>query len=164
MKIVNDSSKAINLMHEVSKWMKSAGLVDSEWWEPKNMNEKFMFKHAEPYEFFVAIVDGKTAASVILQDNERNQSWKFIDKNKPQKALYIHWLTVNREFAGKNMPKDLVEFTTKEALKKNLKLIRLDTDANQPKLMKIYNNLGFKLMGIEQEGNHKTAYFQKAIK
>jgi len=163
MNIVNDPDKAITLMHEVSLWMKSAGLVHSKWWEPNNINRNFMFKYAEPIEFFVAIKDGKAAASVILQDNERNQSWKFIDKNNPKPALYLHWLTVIREFAGKGLPKILIDFAVKEALKKNLKLLRLDTEANQPKLMKVYKDLGFKLMGVEQGGSHKTAYYQKGV-
>ncbi len=84
--IVNDADRAIALMHGVCVWMDKAGLVNSEWWKPKNMNKEFMFKQAEPDEFFVAIINGEPAASVILQDNERNQSWHYIDKNLPQKA------------------------------------------------------------------------------
>jgi len=163
MNIVNDTDRAIMLMYEVSLWMKENDLDHSKWWKPTNMNQIFMFKHAEPNEFFVVIKDGETAASVILQNNERNQSWKFIDKNNPKPALYIHWLTVNREFAGQGFSKILIEFASKEALKKNLKLLRLDTDADQPKLMNVYKNLGFELMGIGQEGDHKTAYYQKSV-
>ena len=163
MNIVNDPDKAINLMREVYLWMKTANLVHFEWWEPANMNREYMYKHAEPDEFFVAFENGAAVASVILQDNERNQSWKFIDKNNPKPALYLHWLTVIREFAGKGLPKILIDFAVKEALKKNLKLLRLDTEANQPKLMNVYKNLGFELMGIGQEGDHKTAYYQKSV-
>lgn len=161
--IINDTDTAIHLMHEVSLWMKKNGLVHSKWWEPENMNREFMLKQAEPSEFFVAIVDGKPAASVILQDTERNQSWKYIDKNEPKKALYIHWLTVNRELAGQGLPKIMVDFAVDEARKKNLGLLRLDTDVNQPKLMKVYKDLGFKIMGVQQEIENKIAYFQREI-
>lgn len=162
--IVNDALLAMHLMHEVCVWMEKNGLVHSKWWEPKNMNRTFMLQQAEPKEFCVVLVNKKAAASFILQDTERNQSWEYVDKTHRQPALYMHWLTVSREFAGKGLPKIMVDFAKKEARKKKLRFVRLDADANQSKLMRIYSDLGFLLMAIEQDGKNKIAYFQMVVK
>ena len=44
-----------------------------------------------------------------------------------------------------------------------MKFLRLDTDANEEKLMKVYDDLGFHLRGIEQEGDRQTAFYEKKI-
>jgi len=163
IKFQNDVDRALLVMKNASEWLEQSGKKPNKWWQSKNMNRAFMLKHAEPEEFFVAIVDGKLAASVILQDNERNQSWKSIDRLQKKSAIYVHWLAVVREFSGRNLPKEFVDFAGKQAKRQNLKLLRLDTDANEGKLCKLYENLGFVLMGVEQEGSHKTAFYQKAI-
>jgi ribosomal protein S18 acetylase RimI-like enzyme len=161
--ISNDPDKAISLMRDVSVWMKRNGKIYSKWWEPENMNKRFMLKKAEPGEFYFVTVNDKPAAAVILQDNERNQSWKYVDRDNPQPALYVHWLAVIRHFAGQGLPKTIIDFAANTARKNNFKLLRLDTDANEPKLMSIYKNLGFQLMAIDPEGQHKTAYFQMEL-
>lgn len=162
--IIQDANKAILVMQNVAKWMRKSGKPKSQWWEPENMNSDFLFKHIEPDEYYVAIIDGKPAASVILQDSERNQSWKPIDGNDPKKALYVHWLCVSREFAGKGYARLMVDFAANEARKKGFKLLRLDTNAKEKKLCDLYEGMNFQLMGVEQEDNHKTAFYQKTIK
>lgn len=163
MEIVQDTDKAISVMYEVSSWMKGSGMKVNQWWQPENMNRDFMLQHTEPNEYYVAIEDGKPAASVILQDSERNQDWSYIDKGNPQKALYIHWLCVARDFAGQGLSKVMVDFASEEAKRRNLPRLRLDTDADEEKLCKLYERLGFHLMGTEQEEAHRTAFYQKEV-
>lgn len=163
IKIIQNVDQAISVMHSAATWLLKSGKKPNKWWQPQNMNHDFLLKHAEQNEFYVAIVNGKPAAAVILQNNERNQSWKSIDKENPKQALYLHWLCVEREFASKNLPKVMVDFANNLALKRNIKLLRLDTNANESKLREIYKNLGFSLMGIEKNETHNTAYYQKTI-
>lgn len=101
--------------------------------------------------------------SVILQFEQRNQDWTSVDGNQPQKALYIHWLCIYRDFAGRGLPKLMVDFAGKKALEHNIKLLRVDTNADQVKLRKIYEDLGFTLAGIEQEDYRQTAFYQKNL-
>ncbi|MFC1711621.1 hypothetical protein ACFLZ1_03490 [Patescibacteria group bacterium] len=63
--------------------MKKSGLNPSRWWKPENMNSGFLLKHTEPNEYYVALVDKKPVASMILQETERTQSWKSVDGEKP---------------------------------------------------------------------------------
>lgn len=163
MKVIQDIDKAIAVMQNVASWMKKSGMPISQWWEQANMNREFLLKHTEPNEYFVAIVDDKPVASVILQDSERNQSWEPIDGDNPQKALYVHWLCVTREFSGQGLSKVMIDFATKEAKKRDFKLVRLDTNANEKKLCSLYEGLGFQLMGTEKEREHITVFYQKEL-
>jgi len=163
VKIVQDVDKSIEVMYNVGLWMKKSGLNPSDWWKPENMNKKFMLKHAEPDEFYVAIEGDKPVASMVLQETERNQSWKSVDGDKPKKALYLHWMCVHRDFAGQGFPKTMVELAKNEAKKRGFYLLRLDTIADEKKLCLIYESMGFKFMGTEKDDGHRTAFYQIRI-
>lgn len=163
IEIIQDVDRAINVMQDAATWLQKRGKNSSKWWQPENMNRKFLLQHAEPDEFFVALIDGNPAVSVILQDSERNQSWKSVDKDIRQQALYIHWLSVARQFAGLGMPQVMIDFAAEEAGKRKFPLLRLDTNAEEIKLRNIYESLGFQLMGIQHEEGQKTAYYQKLV-
>ncbi len=163
VKIIQDVGKAITVMHEAATWLAESGKKPSMWWQPKNMNREFLLQHAEPDEFFVALVDSVPAASVILQDSERNQSWKSVDGDTPQPALYLHWLCVARQFAGTGLPKLLVDFAGDQAKKRTFPFLRLDTNADEIKLRNLYECLGFHLMGIQKEEGQTTAFYQKLV-
>jgi ribosomal protein S18 acetylase RimI-like enzyme len=164
IQIINDPDKSLEVMHRVGTWMQDSGLNPSQWWQPQNMNSEFMFQHSEPEEFFALLVDGQPAASMVLQETERNQSWKVVDGDSPQKALYVHWLCVDREFAGQGLPQKLIMFAKEEAQKKGFKQLRLDTNSEEKKLCELYERLGFKKVGIDPEGDHKAAYYEMDLK
>jgi GNAT superfamily N-acetyltransferase len=161
VKIVQDMDKTISVMYNAGKWLEESGRNPSDSWKPSNMNKAFMLKHAEPSEFYVAIVKGQPAAGMILQDNERNQSWKAIDKDKHVNALYVHWLCVARPYAGTGLPKIMLDFAASHAKSRGIHILRLDTNANETKLRQIYESLGFDLVSTEAEADRITAFFQK---
>ena len=124
---------------------------------------KFLFQYARPEEFYVGLVNNKPAVAAILQADQKAQDWKGIDKGAPQLALYIHWLCVHRQFADMELPKIMIDFATRLAKERNIELLRVDTNAKEMKLRKIYENLGFRLVGVEQGDYRKTAFYQKKI-
>ena len=160
-KIVQNVDQAISVMHGVGRWLEESGQNPSKWWQPQNMNREFLLQHAEPSEFYTVLVDANPAVAAIIQDNQRNQSWQSVDKNKSVIALYIHWLCVNRQYAGRGLPKIIIDFAEQQAISKGMHLLRVDTNAQEMNLRKIYENLGFKLMAIKQEDYRQTAFYQK---
>jgi len=162
-KIVQDTDQAISVMHDAAKWLEESGKNPSKWWQPQNMNREFLLQHAESSEFYAVLINGKPAAAAILQDNQHNQSWKSVDKNKTVLALYIHWLCVSRQYAGKGLPKTIIDFAARLAKAKGFDFLRADTNAQELKLRKIYENLGFKLISIEKEDYRQTAFYQKEV-
>jgi len=163
IRIIQNVNQTISVMRDAGKWLLESGKKPSKWWQLQNLNRKFLFQYAKQEEFFVGLVDNKPAVAAILQIDQKAQNWKSIDKGTPQLALYIHWLCVHRQFAGMGLPKAMVDFATQLAKERNIKLLRADTNAKEMQLRKIYENLGFRLVGVEQEDYRKTAFYQKKI-
>jgi ribosomal protein S18 acetylase RimI-like enzyme len=163
MKIIQDTDKAIEVMHGIGVWMEENNMHPSEYFQSKNMNSDYLLKRSEPSEYYVALVDESPAASMILQETERNQSWKSVDGENPKKALYVHWLCVSRAFAGQGFSNKMIDFAVEEARKRGFQLLRLDTNADEKKLCALYEKLGFQLMGMENEEGHTTAFYQMGV-
>lgn len=104
IKIIQDMDQAIGVMRSVGTWMKESGKNPSKWWLLKNLNRTFLLRHAKEDEFYVGLVNGIPAVAAALMLIENNSDWKSIDADHPQRALYIHWLCVERQFAGRNLP------------------------------------------------------------
>lgn len=135
--------QAIEVMHKVGKWLNDSGKNPSKWWQPKNLNSEFLLQCAKFQEFFVLLIDEQPAAAMILQYSQSAQDWQTVDKGKLHQALYIHWLCVDHQFSGKGLPKLMIDFAKQFAKDKNIKLLRVDTNADGLKLRKIYEDLGF---------------------
>ncbi|OGG24346.1 hypothetical protein A3A79_04140 [Candidatus Gottesmanbacteria bacterium RIFCSPLOWO2_01_FULL_43_11b] len=164
VKVMQNIDQAIEVMRDAGKWLAESGKNPSEWWKLENLNSEFLLQYAKPEEFYVATVDDKPAAAAILQFTQTGQDWQNVDKDFLQPALYIHWLCVHRDFAGKNLPKIMIEFAEKLAQKNDVKLLRVDTNAEEMKLRNMYEKLGFELIIIMKEDYRKTALYQKRVK
>ena len=165
IQIIQDVDKAIFVMKCASKWMSENGKIVSKWWALENLNKDFLFQYAKADEFYVGVIDNKPAVVAILQISQNAQDWKCIDENKLNTALYVHWLCIDKlsPFSGKGLPKVMIDFAESFAKSKGINLLRADTNAEELKLRKIYEKLGFKLMGIEQEDYRKTAFYEKEV-
>jgi GNAT superfamily N-acetyltransferase len=161
--VVQDVDKAIAVMRDAAEWLEASGKNPSKWWQPSNMTRAFLLQHAEPSEFYAVLVDGQPAAAAILQDNQRNQSWESVDGKTSPPALYIHWLCVARRFAGKGLPKLIIGFAERQAAAKGLQYVRVDANAGETRLRKIYEDLGFKLAAVVKEDYRQTAFYQKKV-
>lgn len=161
--VVQDTDKAISVLHDVGQWMEDSGMNPSKWWKPENLNKEVLLKYAKPEEFYVGLVDGEPAAAEILQTSQDAQDWQEIDKGKSVKALYVHWLCVDRKFAGQGLPGKMIDFAKDFAREKGVNLIRVDTNADEKKLRKIYEDLGFKLVAEIKEDYRTTAFYQMPV-
>lgn len=161
--IIQDMDQAIGVMRGVGKWLSDSGKKPSKWWKLENLNSTFLLRHAKEDEFYVGFVGGVPVVAAVLLLLENNQDWKSIDHNHLQAALYIHWLCVNRQFSGRNLPKVMVDFAARLAKKNGAGLLRLDASADNKKLQNIYEDLGFRLIGTKQENYRKSAFYQKSI-
>ena len=159
----NDVDSAIEIMREAGQWLIDSGRTPSKWWSPDNLNKDFLFKYAKPEEFFTLTLDGKPAAAVVLQVDQNAQDWLAIDGDKGVPALYIHWLCVRREFAGQSIPEQVVNIAASMAARRNVDLLRADTNAEETNLCRVYELIGFELAGVIEEDYRHTAFYQKTI-
>ena len=154
---------AISVMRNAGKWLLESGKKPSKWWQLQNLNREFLLEYAKLEEFYVGTIRDKGAVAAILQFSQTSQDWQSIDKNNPKPALYIHWLCIDPKFAGMGLPKLMIDFAAQKAQSNNVNLLRADTNASEMKLRKIYEELGFDLVGIGQEDYRQTAFYQKRI-
>lgn len=163
MKIIQDLDQAVAVMRSVGTWMNASGKNPSKWWLLRNLNRMFLLRHAKEDEFYVGLAGGVPAVAAALMIIDNNEDWKSIDKGIPKKALYIHWLCVDRRFAGRSLPKQMVDFAARLAKKNGVGLLRLEANADKKKLQDIYEDLGFRLVGTKQEDYRRTAFYQKTV-
>jgi len=160
-----DMPGAIDVIRHAGAWMRDNGLDNySEWWDPDKVSAEMLTSYAQPDEFFVVKVDNKPAAAVIIQAEQSLQDWSSIDKdNQPPKATYVHYVAVEREFAGQGLVSVIMDKATEIAVQQGSTVIRLDTNADEPKLCSLYEGLGFQRVGTEREGDHLTAFYEKPV-
>jgi len=161
--IIQNTDGALSVIKNAAEWLQKTGKGHSEWWDPENMNLEFFAEYAKPDEFYVLMKSNKPAAAVILQKEQNLQDWSAVDKNKPKDALYIHYVAVHRDFAGQNLVTDLIDFAESLAKKDGIDTLRLDTDADEPKLCSLYENLGFGRVEVLEEPNSRTALYEKEL-
>ncbi len=155
--------QAVGVMRSAGQWMRESGKNPSKWWKMENLNREFLLKHAKEDEFYVGLVNGVPAVAAVLMLLDSNEEWKNVDVDHSQKALYIHWLCVDRQFAGRNLPKRMIDFTQRLAKKNGVGFLRLDANADKTKLQNIYEDLGFRLVGTIQEDARTSAFYQKMV-
>lgn len=160
--VVQDMDKAVAVMREAGNWLLTSGKNPNKWWHPDSLTTDFLLRYVKPHEFYVITVDGISAAAVVLQITDTPQ-WNHIDGDHPKRALYIHWLCVARKFAGKGMPSRLIALAEATARDKKLRFLRVDTNADEPKLRRMYESWGFVGIAERNEGYRKTIFYQKEI-
>lgn len=135
-----DVETAINIMKEVTKWGRLAGL--NVWKNEYLTREKLMIGNNED-NFCIGQVSDDNACCMILQ-------WKdilFWPQAEENEAGYIHKLCVRRKYSGMGLSRKMVEFAIEECKKRNIAYLRLDTGWNKKKLCNLYESLGFELVG-----------------
>lgn len=156
-------AEAIEVFQHTSAWLQPVGLDRHKYWSPDEMNEAFFSEFADPDEFYVARLNGALAAAAIFQTKQILQDWSPVDGTSKPPALYIHYLAVERAFAGQDLPKELIHFASTLARSKNIPVLRLDGDADEPKLIKLYEDLGFRVVGRSYEEHGKVLLYERPV-
>ncbi len=79
--------------------------------------------------------------------------WEERDKDP---SLYIHRITTNPNFRGKNLVKKIVDWSLIFAKENNKKYVRLDTVGENKKLITHYTKCGFTYLGLHELKNTQT--------
>ena len=99
---------------------------------------------------------------------DQNQDPTYLDVNWQDisnQFLVVHRLGVKEKNWGDGIGKDLMIFTEKLVMEKDLKSIRLDTYSGNPKAMEFYIRLGYRELGAIYLKLDKNEYycFEKII-
>lgn len=76
--------------------------------------------------------------------------WRDRDKGD---AIYLHRIVVNPLFKGQRQFQKVLDWAKQSARQNNLKFVRMDTWANNPKIIAYYKSFGFALVENYQTPN-----------
>lgn len=103
---------------------------------------------------YAALVNGKIAGSIILNQNQENGydsvSWKT--EADPDDVTVIHTLLVHPDYLKAGIGRALLEFAEKEAAKEGKKTMRLDVYENNAPAIRLYERIGYEYVGTADLG------------
>ncbi|WP_131537660.1 GNAT family N-acetyltransferase [Pedobacter nototheniae] len=97
------------------------------------------------------LVDGQIAAIFAVTFND-----ELIWKERDHDSIYIHRIVTHPNFRGYSFVKRIIDWAKKYSSENHLKFIRMDTWADNDKLLEYYTGCGFDFAGMvvltESEG------------
>lgn len=146
----NDILTVEEILIDAVIWMKKNKLQNQ--WNEDTIKWNSLSKDYQINDFYIDYQNGVPAACIAITDLDLKY-WSEIPQGKP---LYIHKLAVKREFAGKGISKELINFAKKLSLKNGINSLRLDCNLQRNKLRKLYENEGFIYVGSKNSENNYT--------
>ncbi|WP_205942962.1 GNAT family N-acetyltransferase [Pedobacter frigidisoli] len=89
------------------------------------------------------LVDGVVACVFAVTFND-----KLIWGDRDHDSIYIHRIVTHPNFRGYSFVKEIIKWAKKYALENHLKYIRMDTWADNEKLLAYYTGCGFDYVGM----------------
>jgi Acetyltransferase (GNAT) family len=81
---------------------------------------------------------------------------------RPDAALYVHRLSVRRQFDGGQLSSTLIHHAKDRARSMGRKYLRLDCDSSRRRLRELYLSLGFRHHSDHVAGSFPVTRFEKA--
>lgn len=125
-----------------------------------NFERKLIEKEISENRQWKLIIDDQIACIWATTDSDP-QIWG--DKNNDP-SIYIHRITTNPIFRGRNLVKNIVKWSIKFAQKRNKKFIRMDTVGENIGLISHYKKCGFDFLGLSKlkETSNLPSHYQNA--
>lgn len=107
-----------------------------------NYDRKAIIRDHENGNQYKVVVDGQIAI-VFSACYTDKLIWREMDKGD---SVYLHRIVGNQAFKGQKLFGVILEWTIRLIRQKNLKTIRMDTWAANPKIIEYYKEFGFKIV------------------
>tara|TARA_R110002049_G_scaffold58910_5_gene159760 strand:- start:945 stop:1445 length:501 start_codon:yes stop_codon:yes gene_type:complete len=135
--LFKEAAKRINLMN-IDHWQywKNPPLEKVQWVEEGIKGNEF---------YFIKVSENDTVGMVRIMQEDILYWGK-----QEGKAHYIHSLVVKEKYNGKGLGAEIINAIAERARENNCEFLRLDADANNPKLCNYYKRLGFNKVGIRK--------------
>ncbi len=132
-----DLFTASAIMTEVAEWLTK---TDQPFWSIEELTPEHLAQSYQLNEFFLGIIEDKPVAVMVLK-------WEdplFWPDAAPGEAVYLHKFSIRNNFRGQQLSQKMLNWAMDYAHQNDRKYLRLDCDADRPKLNRIYQNFGFK--------------------
>ncbi|GAB3498551.1 hypothetical protein GCM10027341_20350 [Spirosoma knui] len=128
---------AITVLREVEQWLIDSG---RELWGIDDLtHQKLVDEHTEG-NLYVMYADNEPAAVFILQWSDP----LYYPDVPANTAGLIHKVAIRRQFAGRDLFRQVLLFCQQQCIERGIHEIQLETDATRPALVQFYERYGFR--------------------
>jgi GNAT superfamily N-acetyltransferase len=150
----SDVASVDQMIREAAAWVDELGTV---MWEDGELDAARIADEVTRGQFFIAEVDGQSAGAIRFQLEDA----LFWPDRPAGEAAFVHRLVVRRAFKGHGVARALLEWAVTHARAHGRGLLRLDCDANRPKLRALYESCGFRLHSYRQVGSYYVSRYER---
>jgi GNAT superfamily N-acetyltransferase len=140
------------MLIEAARWVDALGVV---MWEEGELDSQRIAGEVAAGQFFVAAVGGALAGAVRFQLEDR-QFWPDLENAD---SAFVHRLVVRRTFRSQGVSTALLDWAVGHARALGKRFLRLDCDADRPKVRAVYERYGFQLHDYRQVGAYYVARY-----
>ena len=148
----NDIPAIEEILLDAVNWLER---INQPLWNQAQVTWERLSKQFIPENFYIAYIKNKPAGCMALVDHDPF-FWPDVKKGE---ALFIHKLAVKRFAAGNGISIALFDFAVNQCREKSIKTLRLDTDGNRKKVVKVYEDFGFVCVDARTVYINSIAYF-----
>jgi GNAT superfamily N-acetyltransferase len=141
------------MIREAAAWVDALGAV---MWEDGELDAARIRREVTTGMFFLAMVDGHVAGAIRFQLEDQ----LFWPDRPEGEAAFVHRLVARRAFKGLGVARALLEWAVGHARAQGRRLLRLDCDADRPKLRALYESCGFRLHSYRQVGPYYVSRYE----
>lgn len=150
--VAEDVAAIEDMLLEASRWVDALGVV---MWEEGELDSRRIAGEVAAGQFVIAEADGQPAGAVRFQ-LEDTQFWPDLLNAD---SAFVHRLVVRRLFKGQGVSTALLDWAASRARTLGKRFLRLDCDADRPKVRAVYERYGFQLHDYRQVGAYYVARY-----
>ena len=141
------------MLLEAARWVDALGVV---MWEEGELDRGRIEREIVARQFIVAEVDGDVAGAIRFQ-LEDSLFWPDLPAGR---SAFVHRLVVRRAFKGRGVSQALLQWGVERARALGREALRLDCDADRPKLRRLYEDFGFVFHSYRQVGPYYVSRYE----
>jgi GNAT superfamily N-acetyltransferase len=153
----DDTAALVETLTEALKWVER--LDGTIMWVEGELEEHRVRAEADAGMFVVADCDGTVIGAIRFQ-LEDQLFWPDVDGSD---SAFVHRLAVRRSHAGQGVSTALLQWAVDRARGSGKRYLRLDCDADRPRLRALYERFGFRLHSYRQVGAYYVSRYQLQI-
>ena len=153
----DDTRALVDILTEALQWVER--LDGTIMWVEGELEEGLVRAEAEAGMFVVAEAEGRIIGAVRFQ-LEDQLFWPDIDGSD---SAFVHRLAVRRSHAGQGVSTALLQWAVDRARALGKRYLRLDCDADRPRLRALYEQFGFRLHSHRQVGAYYVSRYELQI-
>jgi len=142
------------MIREAAAWVDALGVV---MWEDGELVTERIAGEVSSGQFFLAEIAGEPAGAIRFQLEDP----LFWPDRPAGEAAFVHRLVVRRAFKGLGVSRALLAWAVTHARAHGRALLRLDCDADRPKLRALYESCGFRLHSYRQVGPYYVSRYER---